>query len=111
MRKHLDNYREMDSTYSVAFFPHMLSRTKKREIMKMAKKILALRNEISEIVQGDLLKFLNMSKFEFFNHFNPILSGRISSHFIKKIMEDVHEAYQRRSDAIDKHIQCQLPLD
>ena len=108
MRKHLDSYRDMDSTYSVAFFPHMLSRTKKREILKMAKKILALRNEISEIVQGDLLRFLNMSKFEFFNHFNPILSGRISSHFIKKIMEDVQEAYQRRSEAIDKHIQFEV---
>jgi transposase len=106
--KHLDNYREMESTYSVAFFPHMLSRTKKREILRMAKKINVLRNELSEIVQGDLLKFLNMSKFEFFNYFNPILSGRISSHFIKKIMEDVHEAYQRRSEAIDKHIQFEL---
>lgn len=106
--KHLDNYREIDSTYSVAFFPFMLSMTKKREIMKMAKKILVLRNELSEIVQNDLLKFLNMSKFEFFNYFNPVLSGRISSHFIKKIMEDVHEAYQRRSKAIDKYIQFEI---
>lgn len=108
MKKHLDNCREMDSTYSVAFFPFMLSKTKKQEILRMAKKILALRNEISNTVQSDLLKFLNMSKFEFFNHFNPILSGRISSHFLKKIMEDVYEAYQRRSEAIDKHIQFEL---
>jgi len=108
MSHHLDNYREIDSTYSVAFFPFMLSRTKKYEILRMAKKILALKNELSEIVQNDLLKFLNMSKFEFFNYFNPILSGRISSHFLKKIMEDVHEAYQRRSEAIDKHIQFEI---
>ena len=108
MSLHLDNYREMDSTYSVAFFPFMLSKTKKREILKVAKVILVLRNEISEIVQGDLLKFLNMSKFEFFNHFNPILSGRISGHFLKKIMEDVYEAYQRRSKAIDKHIMFEI---
>ena len=52
--KHLDNYREMDSTYSVAFFPHMLSKTKKREILRMAKKIIALRNELSETVQREV---------------------------------------------------------
>lgn len=104
----LDRYREMDSTYSVSFFPFMLSKTKKREIIRMAKKILALRNEISEIVQGDLLKFLNMSKFEFFNYFNPILSGRISGHFLQKILGDVYEAYQRRSEAIDKHIKFEI---
>ena len=108
MKNNLDKYREIDSTYSVAFFPFMLSKTKKREILRMSKKILILRNEVSEIVQNDLLKFLNMSKFKFFNHFNPILSGRISSHFLTKITDDVYEAYQRRSKAIDKHIMFEI---
>ncbi|MCK9442739.1 MAG: hypothetical protein M0Q13_15120, partial [Methanothrix sp.] len=74
----------------------------------MSKKILILRNEVSEIVQSDLLKFLNMSKYTFVNHFSPILSGRIASHFLTKITEDVYEAYQRRSKAIDKHIMFEI---
>ena len=111
MRRLLDKYREEDSIFAISFFAHNLSNTKKTELKRIAKIILDCRNELSEIVQNDLIKFLNMSKFDFVNYFNPMFSARLSGHFIKMMMEDVYDSYQKRSDAINKKIKFELVTD
>ena len=111
MRKRLDTFREEDSVFAISFVSHNLSKTKQNEIKRIAKIILSCRNELSEIVQDDLLKYLNMSKFEFFNYFNPMFKSRLSSHFIKLMMEDVYDGYQKRSDSINNKIKFQLVTD
>ena len=46
-----------------------------------------------------------MTKFEAFNFFNPTFTTRLSSHYLKKAIEDVWKAYQLRFDSIRKKIE------
>lgn len=83
----------------------MLSDTKRNELINRGKEIRDVRNELSEIFHGDMLRYQDMSKFEAFNLFNPMFTRRVSSHYLKKAIEDVWRAYQLRFDAIRKHIE------
>ena len=94
-----------ESQFSAAFYPIMLSDTKRAEIIHRAEEIRAVRNEISEIIFSDMLGFQDMTKFDAFNFFNPTFTTRLSSHYLKKAIEDVWKAYQLRYDAIRKKIE------
>lgn len=94
-----------ESQFSAAFYPMLLSDTKRAEIIHRAEEIRAVRNDISEIFFSDMLGFQDMSKFEAFNFFNPTFKTRLSSHYLKKAIEDVWRAYQLRFDAIRKKIE------
>ena len=94
-----------ESQFSTAFYPIMLSDTKRAEIIHRAEEIRAVRNEISEVFFSDMLGFQDMTKFEAFNFFNPTFTDKLSSHYLKKAIEDVWKAYQLRFDAIRKKIE------
>lgn len=94
-----------ESQFSAAFYPILLSDTKRAEIIHRAEEIRAVRNDISEVFFSDMLGFQDMSKFEAFNFFNPTFNTRLSSHYLKKAIEDVWRAYQLRFDAIRKKIE------
>ena len=94
-----------ESQFSAAFYPIQLSDTKRAEIIHRAEEIRAVRNDISEVFFSDMLGLQDMSKFEAFNFFNPTFSTRLSSHYLKKAIEDVWRAYQLRFDAIRKKIE------
>jgi len=94
-----------ESQFSAAFYPIMLSDTKRAELIHRAEEIRAVRNDISEVFFSDMLGFQDMSKFEVFNFFNPTFNTRLSSHYLKKAIEDVWKAYQLRFDAIRKKIE------
>lgn len=94
-----------ESQFSAAFYPILLSDTKRAEIIHRAEEIRAVRNDISEVFFSDMLGFQNMTKFEAFNFFNPTFNTRLSSHYLKKAIEDVWRAYQLRFDAIRKKIE------
>ena len=83
----------------------MLSDTKRAEIIHRSEEIRAVRNDISEVFFSDMLGFQDMTKFEAFNLFNPTFNTRLSSHYLKKAIEDVWKAYQLRFDAIRKKIE------
>ena len=93
------------SQFSAAFYPILLSDTKRAEIIHRAEEIRAVRNDISEVFFSDMLGFQDMSKFEAFNFFSPTFNTRLSSHYLKKAIEDVWKAYQLRFDAIRKKIE------
>ena len=94
-----------ESQFSAAFYPILLSDTKRAEIIHRAEEIRAVRNDISEIFFSDMLGFQDMSKFEAFNLFNPTFNTRLSSHYLKKAIEDVWRAYQLRFDSIRNKIE------
>ena len=94
-----------ESQFSAAFYPILLSDTKRAEIIHRAEEIRAVRNDISEVFFSDMLGFHDMSKFDAFNFFNPTFNTRLSSHYLKKAIEDVWRAYQLRFDAIRKKIE------
>ena len=97
-----------ESQFSAAFYPILLSDTKRAEIIHRAEEIRAVRNDISEIFFSDMLGFQDMTKFEAFDFFNPTFTDRLSSHYLKKAIEDVWKAYQLRYDAIRKKIEFEL---
>ena len=106
MSKHCWTLKDrFESQFSAAFYPIMLSDTKRAEIIHRAKEIRAVRNDISEVFFSDMLGFQDMTKFEAFNFFNPTFTTRLSSHYLKKAIEDVWKAYQLRYDAIRKKIE------
>jgi transposase len=94
-----------ESQFSAAFYPILLSNTKQAEIIHRAEEIRAVRNDISEVFFSDMLFFQDMSKFEAFHFFIPKFNTRLSSHYLKKAIEDVWRAYQLRFDAIRKKIE------
>ena len=94
-----------ESQFSAAFYPILLSDTKRAELIHRAEEIRAVRNDISEIFFSDMLGFQDMTKFEAFNFFNPTFTTRLASHYLKKAIEDVWKAYQLRYDAIRKKIE------
>ena len=94
-----------ESQFSAAFYPMFLSDTKRAEIIHRAEEIRAVRNDISEVFFSDMLGFQDMSKFEAFNFFNHTFNTRLSSHYLKKAIEDVWKAYQLRFDTIRKKIE------
>ena len=94
-----------ESQFSAAFYPILLSDTKRAEIIHKAEEIRDVRNEISEVFFSDMLGFQDMTKFEAFNFFNPTFTTRLSGHYLKKAIEDVWKAYQLRFDVIRKKIE------
>ena len=94
-----------ESQFSAAFYPIQLSDAKRAELIHRAEEIRAVRNEISEVFFSDMLGFQDMTKFEAFNFFNPTFTTRLSSHYLKKAIEDVWKAYQLRFDAIRNKIE------
>ena len=94
-----------ESQFSAVFYPILLSNTKRAEIIHRAEEIRNVRNDISEIFFSNMLEFQDMTKFEAFNFFNPIFNTRLSSHYLKKAIEDVWKAYQKRFDSVRKKIE------
>lgn len=94
-----------ESHFSAAFYPIMLSDTKRAEIIHRAEEIRAVRNEISEVFFSDMLGFQDMTKFEAYKYFIPAFNTRLCSHYLKKAIEDVWKAYHLRFDAIRKKIE------
>lgn len=106
MSKHCWTLKDrFESQFSAAFYPILLSDTKRAEIIHRAEEIRSVRNDISEVFFSDMLGFQDMSKFEAFNFFNPTFNTRLSGHYLKKAIEDVWRAYQLRFDAIRKKIE------
>ena len=94
-----------ESQFPTAFYPILLSDTKRAEIIHRAEEIRAVRNDISEIFFSDMLGFQDMSKFDAFNFFSPIFNTRLSSLYLNKATEDVWRAYQLRFNALRKKIE------
>lgn len=94
-----------ESQFSAAFYPLMMSDTKRTEIIHRAGEIRSVRNDISKVFFSNMLGFQDMTKFDAFNFFTPTFSTRLSSHYLKKAIEDVWKAYQLRFDAIRKKIE------
>ena len=87
---------KVDSRYSRSFYSDGLSDTKYREIHALAISIREVKNEISEIVNNDLFHYLEMSKHQFQKEMLPLVKNKISSHFVKQLLDDVYIAYQNK---------------
>ena len=70
-----------ESQFSAAFYPILLSDTKRAEIIHRAEEIRAVRNDISEVFFSDMLGFQDMSKFDAYKYFIPTFNDRSGKRF------------------------------
>ena len=98
---------KVDSRYSRSFYSDGLSDTKYREIHALALSIQEVKNEISEIVNQNLFHYLEMSKYQFQTEMLPLVKNRISSHFVKQLLDDVYVAYQNKFKNIKTRLKFQ----
>lgn len=98
---------KVKSRYSRSFYSDELSDTKYREIHALAMSIQKVKNEISEIVNNDLFHYLEMDKHQFQKKMLHLVKNRISSHFVKQLLDDVYVAYQNKFDKIKRMLKFQ----
>lgn len=66
------------------------------------------KNKISEIVNNDLFKYLEISKYQFQKALRHIVKEQnISNHFIWQLLDDVYVAYQNKFDNIKYQLKFQ----
>ena len=97
---------KVDSRYSRSFYSDGLSDTKYREIHALALSIREVKNEVSLVVNNNLFHYLEMSRHQFQKEMLPIVK-RISSHFVKQLLDDVYVAYQNKFKNIKTRLKFQ----
>ena len=96
------------SRYSRSFYSDGLTDKKYQEIHVLAMSIKDAKNKISEIVNQDLLKYLEMSKHTFQQALYDIVKKqKISNHFIWQLCDDVYVAYQNKFKNIKHRLRFQ----
>lgn len=92
------------SEYSRRFHSDGLTKRKFDILKHHANSLLSIRNEISKILNSDLVKYLLMSKMDFQKEILPLIKNRVHSNFTKQLCDDVYTKYQNRFSAIQKKI-------
>ncbi len=87
---------KFDSQYSRSFPSDRLSDTKLKSIHDLAVLIRRTKNELSKIVNSDLLHYFKISKFDFQKEFRPLLIDKIPSNFYIQLCDDVSVAYANK---------------
>ena len=98
---------KVKSRYSRSFYSDGLSDTKYREIHALALSIRDVKNKISEIVNQNLFRYLDMSKYQFQKEMLPLVKNRISSNFVNQLLCDVYTSYQNKFSNIKTKLKFQ----
>ena len=93
----------INSKYTKIFQSHLLTKEKYNELYNIAIKIRDIKNEISEEVNKNLYKYLNMSKFEFEQCIRT-KNININSCFYIHLADDIYTCYQHKFKSIIKKI-------
>lgn len=94
----------IDSYYSKSFISDSLSKTKLKEIKDFAILINNHKNLVSEEVNNNLSKYIDLSFFDFLKLMRRKYKGIISSNFDKQLYQDIYNLYQSKFEAIQKKI-------
>lgn len=88
----------------MSFYSDRLTDRKHGLLMKQAISLRYVRNELSLLVNSDLMKYLSMSKIDFQKAMLPLIKDRVHSNFTKQVCDDVFNHYQNRFSAIQKRM-------
>ena len=83
---------------------HQLTNKKYKQLTEFAVSLHNYKNQISKEVNSNLMKYINMGKFEFISYMRSIHPKEISSYFEEALYGQVYTCYQNRFDAIIKKI-------
>ena len=92
------------SEYSRSFHTDHLTAEKHGKLKELGCQLLAVRNELSAVVNAEPLRYQQVSKISFQKEMLPLLKERIHSNFVKQVCDDVHTRYQSRFVAIKKRM-------
>ena len=97
----------INSKYAKIFNSYMLTRSKYDELYAVAIKLRDFKNEVSRLVNSDLLHYLDYSALSFVTEMRKAFPDRISSCFDKQVYTQVFTNYQNKFDAILRKLQFQ----
>lgn len=95
----------IDSKYTKVFDSNMLTRNKYDELYVIAVKLRDLRNEVSQLVNNNLLYYLDFSKVDFIKEMREIFSNKVSSCFDAQQYIQIYKDYQNKFNAILRNIE------
>ena len=99
---------KIQSQFCRSFYSDSLNKAKFDVLMAHAVKVRDIKNELSTMISSNLLKYLEMSKFDSIKEFETLLSGRLPSADLKCLIEDVHTAYQNKFEVIQRKIEFKM---
>ena len=97
----------VNSKYSKLFYSDMLTRSKYDELYAVAVNLRDFKNEVSQLVNDNLLYYLDFNKFTFITEMRKYFQNKISSCFDKQAYDQVFKDYQNKFEAILRKIQFQ----
>lgn len=97
----------VNSKYAKIFHSDMLTHSKYDELYSVAVNLRDFKNEVSQLVNSDLLHYLDYSALNFVTEMRKAFPDRISSCFDKQVYTQVFTNYQNKFDAILRKIQFQ----
>ena len=97
----------IDSKYAKIFNSDMLTRSKYDELYAVAVKLRDFKNEVSQLINSDLLHYLDYSALSFVTEMRKTFPDRISSCFDAQLYTQVFTNYQNKFEAILRKIQFQ----
>ena len=97
----------VNSKYAKIFNSDMLTRSKYDELYAVALKLRDFKNEVSKLVNENLLYYLEFSKLDFIKEMRKTFPDRISSCFDAQLYTQIFTNYQNKFDAILRKIQFQ----
>ena len=95
----------VDSKYAKVFYSDILTRSKYDELYTVAVKLRDFKNEVSQLVNENLLYYLEFSKLDFIKEMRKAFPDRISSCFDAQLYTQIFTNYQNKFDAILRKIQ------
>ena len=95
----------VDSKYAKVFHSDMLTRSKYDELYTVAVELRDFRNEVSQLVNDNLLYYLDFSRLNFVTEMRKHFLTRVSSCFDKQAYDQVFKDYQNKFNVILRNIE------
>lgn len=93
------------SKYTKSFYSDDMTDLKYNQLYQLALDIRGFKNKISQEINQDILKYVDMSKFEFISLMRQKHPREISSYFEEAAYSQILQCYKNRFDAIKSKIQ------
>ena len=97
----------VDSKHAKTFHSDMLTRSKYDELYTVAVNLRDFKNEVSKLVNDNLLYYIDFSCLSFVTEMRKTFPNRISSCFDKQVYSQVFINYQNKFESILRKIQFQ----
>lgn len=97
----------INSKYAKVFNSDMLTRSKYDELCAVAVNLRDFKNEVSQLINDNLLYYIEFSKLDFIKEMRKTFPDRISSCFDAQLYTKIFTNYQNKFEAILRKIQFQ----